>query len=360
MIELSTAATPRRTVMAHLIAGALALLYAWNLSGTRFVTTGLQFVAPLAVILVAHLLWLAARRQLHPGFAHVAFARTAVTAFGISALSILTDVVAPMPAGASNNVIETVGMVIACLLVLALVVGVAAFVIYGFSKIVRAIYRAIRGPKDPGGGKLHDFGAVALALCAIGTASLEGVIPALTFAGDGRASSSVVVAAPPERLWQEIGRATSPEFPLPLALKSIPQPVAVLVDEGAALGARRIVRFKGREGEGDLALKVIRRTDTEAVFEAVSDDSPIAMWIRHKALTFRVDPHPAGLKLTVTLDYERQLAPAWFFGPFMRQASTFAVDVLARDTKERAEKVRAAGRKFPLNSQTGSAGRHRL
>lgn len=347
MTGRSTSTASRHSVIPHLLAGALALLYAWNLSGTRFVTTGLQFVAPVAVILVAHLVWLAVRRQLNPGFSHLAFGRTVVTAFGISALSILTDMVAPMPAGAAD-VIETVGMVIACLLVLALVVGVAALAIYAVSKIIRALYHAIRGPKDPGGGpsggKVHDFGAVAVALCVIGAASLEGVIPALTFAGDGRASSSVIVNASTERLWQEIGKATSPAFPLPLALKSIPQPVAVLVDEGAGLGARRIVRFKGREGEGDLVLKVIRRTATEAVFEAVSDDSPIAMWIRHKSLTFRVEPAPSGQQLTVTLDYERQLAPAWFFGPFMRQASTYAVDVLARDTKERAEKVRAAGR----------------
>ncbi len=116
----------------------------------------------------------------------------------------------------------------------------------------------------------------------------------------------------------------------------------MLVDEGASLGARRVVRFKGRPGEGDLVLKVTQRSATEAVFEAVSDSSPIAVWIRHKALTYRVAPHPAGLQLTVSLAYERQLAPAWFFGPFMRQASTFAVDVLARDTKQRAEKERAA------------------
>jgi hypothetical protein len=100
-----------------------------------------------------------------------------------------------------------------------------------------------------------------------------------------------------------------------------------------------VVHFKGREGAGDLVLKVVRRTESEAVFEAVSDNSPIAMWMRHKALTFRIDPHPAGQLLTVTLDYERQLAPAWFFGPFMRHAATFAVDVLARDTTERAERA---------------------
>ena len=120
-------------------------------------------------------------------------------------------------------------------------------------------------------------------------------------------------------------------------LKSIPQPVAVTVDEGAALGARRVVRFRGREGEGDLVLQVSRRTETEAVFQAVSDTSPVANWVRHKSLTFRVEPSGAGSRLTVVSDYDRLLSPAWFFRPYIRLASYLAVDVLARDTKQRAE-----------------------
>ena len=159
----------------------------------------------------------------------------------------------------------------------------------------------------------------------------------VTFATRDGASVTMVVAASPARVWQEVGKATSPSFPLPTMLRTIPQPVAVLVDEGASLGARRIVHFKGREGEGDLVLKVVRRTDTEAVFEAVSDASPIAMWVRQRSLTFRVEPAGAESRLTVASDYDRLLSPAWFFRPYIRVASYLAVDVLARDTKERAE-----------------------
>ena len=197
MNQSSDTAARHHRAIPHLIAGALALLYAWNLSGTRFVTTGLQFVAPVAVILLAHLAWFAAKHQLAPGFAHTAFARTAITAIGISAFSFLLDIIAPMPAGAANG-IETIAMAVACFLVLALVVGVIALVIYAISKGIRAAYRAIRGPKDPGGGKLYDFGAMALALGVIGTASLEGVIPALTLSAKGRATSTVIESTVPE------------------------------------------------------------------------------------------------------------------------------------------------------------------
>ena len=80
-----------------------------------------------------------------------------------------------------------------------------------------------------------------------------------------------------------------------------------------------------------------RRTHEEAVFEAISDSSPIAMWVQQRTLTFRVEPHGTGSKLTVSSDYERLLSPAWFFKPYILLASFLAADVLARDTKARAE-----------------------
>jgi hypothetical protein len=211
-------------------------------------------------------------------------------------------------------------------------------VIYCIGWGVKSLYHMIKGPpKGPGDSRLFDASVASLALLAIGSASLEGLGPALTFATRDGASVTVDVAASPARVWQEVGKATSPRFPLPTMLRTIPHPVAVLVDEGASLGAGRIVHFKGREGEGDLVLKVVRRTEREAVFEAVSDASPIAMWVRHRSLTFRVEPAGAESRLTVASDYDRLLSPAWFFRPYVRIASSLAVGVLARDTKERAE-----------------------
>ena len=235
-------------------------------------------------------------------------------------------------------------MVLACLFVLALVVLAAAAVVVGIGLGLKAAFSLVRRRywRGPGDIRLLDAGLVVAALVALVLASLEGVVSAFTFHAADRATTTVAVAAPPGRVWHEVGRATSPEFPLPALLRSIPQPVAVIVDEGAALGARRVVRFRGREGEGDLVLQVVRRTGEEAVFEAISDDSPIAEWVRHRTLTFRVEPAEAGAgsRLTVSLHYDRLLAPAWFFRPYIRLAAWLAVGVLARDTRLRAEAVR--------------------
>jgi hypothetical protein len=326
----------------HLIAGGLAVGYAWLVSGTRYVTSGVQFVSPLAVVLLIHLGWLAARRELGTGFAMVALGRMLATAISIVALTILCAIYAPLPANGGGSSAAEIAFYFGCLAVLALVILAAALAVYGIGYLIgwglKSIRDMIKGrPRGPGEGRLFDASVVVMTLLAIGSASLEGLGPAFTFATHDGASVTMAVAACPARVWQEVGKATSPSFPLPRMLRTIPQPVAVLVDEGASLGARRIVHFKGREGEGDLVLKVVRRTDEEAVFEAVSDASPVAMWVRHRSLTFRVEPAGAQTRLTVAWDYDRRLSPAWFFRPYIRVAAYLAVDVLARDTKERAE-----------------------
>jgi len=335
--------TIARRLFPHMLAGSLALAYAWVVSNTRYVTTGVQFVSPLAVVLLVHLAWLAVSRDINTGFAIVTFGRSLTTTLGIAFVTILFAAYTPMPADAASDLTSAFGSflgIVGCLAVIALVVGVAAAVIYfaarGVIHLIRLLVRWSGRPPGAGESRFYDLGFVAVALLIIGTASLEGVGAAFSFLVRDHVSTTVTVAATPARVWQEVGKATSPDFPLPVMLKSIPRPVAV-IDEGAALGARRIVTFKGREGEGDLVLQVVRRTDEEIVFEAVSDTSPIAGWVRQRALSFRVEPAGTGSLLTVSLEYDRLLSPAWFFRPYIRLASYLAVDVLARDTKERAQ-----------------------
>ena len=279
------------------------------------------------------------RRDVAPGYAVVAFERTLATSIGMLSCTVIAAVYAPVPAVAQQGGgVGTAFIMMACLAVLALVVLAAALIIYGIGHLATYMFGRSKGQsKGPNDSRLLDGSLAACALLAIAMASLEGITPALTFNSRDRASTSLDVAASPERVWEAVAKATSPSFALPTMLRSIPQPVAVIVDEGADLGARRIVRFKGREGQGDLVLKVVHRSRTEAVFEAVSDGSPIGKWVRHRSLTFRVEPNGKGSRLTVALDYERLLSPAWFFRPYVHAAAYLAADVLGRDTMQRAE-----------------------
>ena len=330
----------RRYFAPHFLAGSLALTYAWLISKTAYVTTGLQFVAPLAVILCVHLVWLVASGRLGSGFARVAVGRSLATAMAIAAASVLIAFAAPMPAAADQPLSDFLGGLFfwsICFAVVAFVVSVAAGLIYALALLFGWVTRKFMRKRPTDKDKLGDYGTVTLALLAIVAASLEGVPWGYSLASADYASVAYTVAAPPDRVWQAVEKATSPSFPLPPLLRAIPIPVQIVTDEGAALGARRVVHFSGREGQGDLTLQVTRRTDDEAVFTAVSDTSPIANWVHHRALNFHISPEDGGSRLTLTLNYDRELAPAWFFGGFMRMAAYLAVDVLARDTKKRAE-----------------------
>ena len=137
-----------------------------------------------------------------------------------------------------------------------------------------------------------------------------------------------------------MAKATQPEFPLPQILHTLPRPIAVLVDEGVELGSRRTVQFEGREGKGQLSMVVSERTDTKAMFKVLSDTSPFGNWIGYKYLTYEVHPLGNQSELRVSLDFERKLAPSWFFTPVMKTGAYLAMNVLARDTKHRAEALK--------------------
>jgi Polyketide cyclase / dehydrase and lipid transport len=323
---------------AHLVAGVTGLVFAYAVSRSPYMTSGLQFVAPLALIFAVHIGWIGVTRSFAPGYAGLAISRTVRTAVGLVVASLFAAVTAPMPASANMDSWISAGlMVLLCVTMIAVVLAFISVIIFVANRLITWLWRLYKarrgGPPDAG---VNDLGVVVAVLAFIGAASLEGVAGFYSFATQDHASSTRDVAASPARVWRAVGTATSPAFPLPMLLKAVPQPVAIIVDEGADLGARRVVRFRGREGEGDLVLQVTRRTADEAVFTVRQDTSPIAMWILQQSLTFRVEPVGTGSRLTVTSQFARQLAPAWFFKPYVRLAVYFAVDVLARDTSERA------------------------
>ncbi|MBM2575735.1 SRPBCC family protein [Jannaschia sp. Os4] len=323
-----------RALAAHLAAAAAALAFAWMVSRGPHLRTGLQFVAPLGVLLLVHAAALWAGRDLAPGWAGRVLGR----AVGTSALMVAgllgAHAVLPMPAHAGTAAEEAAALVffvIVCGTMIAVVVGLAALVLWLLYKGAAAAVRAARG----GGDDARDGATFALVLLVVAGASLEG-FGGFVLDGAGRAAAARTVAAPPEAVWAAMGTATAPAVPRPAVLSPFPQPVAVPVDEGVDLGSRRHVRFTGREGTGLLRMRVTRRDAARAVLTVERDGSPLAGWIGLRAITYAVEPVAGGTRLSVALDYERRLAPAWAFGPIMRGAGWLAMDVLARDVAARS------------------------
>jgi hypothetical protein len=329
----------RRQAFSHGLAAIAALAYAWFVSSTSYVTSAVQFVSPLAVIILTHILRRTVDGGYTAGFSRLVLSRSMLTAFILMVGIVLIALIAPMPADASSWG-DTAGVivgVIMCLAIVALIIFTIGFLIYWLFRGGAMLFKLGRKDKGPPNSKLNDLATLTIVLGSVFALSLEGVTQTLSFSASESAVSRHVVKADVARVWMAAATATSPDVPLPAMLRIIPQPVKILTDEGIDLGARRIVQIAGREGSGELSMRVIRRTNTDAEFEVLSDTSPVSMWIAARSLTFRVESIEGKTQLSVSSQYDRLLAPAWFFRPFMGVAAHFAVDTLAQDIMRRAE-----------------------
>ncbi|MEM8838400.1 MAG: SRPBCC family protein [Pseudomonadota bacterium] len=334
-------------IVPHFVGGCFALAYAWHISQTQYVKTGLQFIAPLFIIMVVHLAWLLIRRENKAGFSILVYLRCAKTCAGIVLFVGVASLLAPMPAESNVGVFGQIGdalsgifAVIVCLFILAIVVSLPALAVYAVFKVLVLVWALLRpGQSDGKDTRLWDAGSLVAGAVLICASSLEGVPNAYTFATNGKATATHYVSVSPEKVWAAMQTATAPSFPLPEILHIFPQPVDVVIDEGTGLHAKRVVKIKGRPGEGLLSMQVVESTDRRAVFKVLSDTSPTGRWIAHRYLIYDLSPEAGGTRLSVTLEYDRKLAPSWFFDPAMKVAGYLAMDVLARDTKIRAERL---------------------
>lgn len=326
----------------HITAAGIALIYAWFISNSPFVQTGLQFIAPAILILLTHLIWLSFSGQLTHGFANVAFARTTCTTLVLALGIVAFSMFAPQPASANAEDIA-VGFgailgVIGCLAVLAIVLAIPFLLLW----VILKIFNSIFPDGDKTDDRVNDFGTVIFALTALGIASVEGVPNFYSFQSAGSSTASATIHAPQTDVWQTMQTATSPAIALPNFLSNFPKPTQVIIDEGTALGAIRKVEFQGREGMGHLTLQVAEQGKNSATFRVLSDTSPYASWVSYKTLTYATNNVEGQTKLDVTLTYDRDLAPAWFFTPLVKFSAYLAMNVLASDVKHRAENPNAS------------------
>lgn len=326
-------------ILAHLAAMAAALFFAWHVSQSPLARSGVQFIAPLLVIMAVHLVWLAWPGHLTKGCALRIYGRSALTGVLMIVLLFAGSILAPAPAQADvGDVMGEIFTVVFCVFIIAVIIGAAGFIIWAFFRIVFWLIGRKKRPDDPS-DRLNDGASLIAVSLLLALASAEGISDSLTFDTTNAATAEFTIDAPADRVWAVMQTATSPDFPLPAILASLPQPVAVPTDEGTDPGALRVVAFAGREGAGTLRLRVSERTPTTAVFDVISDTTPYRSWISYQRLVYEVIPDGDQTQLTVTLHYERRLSPAWFFEPAMEGAGTLAMRVLGRDVKTRAEAI---------------------
>jgi hypothetical protein len=159
----------------------------------------------------------------------------------------------------------------------------------------------------------------------------EGIVPQLTFDRSQRVEVTRVVSAPAAEVEEHLARSPRVETAIPTAYKvGFPRPLAAW-GEGLAVGDLRTIRFSGAEGdpEGNLVMRVSERRPGYARFEAVSDGSKLAQWLRWRDSVVTWSAVDAGhTRVTWGIDYERGLDPAWYFGMWERVCVTEAAAFL--------------------------------
>jgi len=324
----------------HILAMALAIFYAWVISSSLYVKSSLQFVAPVMVMMLAHIGCLFYEQGFASGFAHQVYRRSMISALALACMVMFASFVIPTPAsGAGSDAFGATFGILMCIAVLAVVVGIIAVGIYAIIKSIAYVFKLFSDEKyGKNDSRIFDLGSMILVSALLVGASLEGLPSTYSFGIKSSSMAERFINASPKAVWSTLETATSPNFPLPKVLHIFPQPVAVILDEGIELNAMRIVKIKGREGTGNLVLKVIARDTKSVTFKVLSDNSPIADWVAHKTLKYSVASEKGGTRLFVNLEHHRLLSPAWFFSPAMDLAAWLAMDVLVRDVKTRAER----------------------
>ncbi|MEO1857790.1 MAG: hypothetical protein ABGY95_10585 [Rubritalea sp.] len=89
---------------------------------------------------------------------------------------------------------------------------------------------------------------------------------------------------------------------------------------GIELGNTWTIHFAGGEGKpGDLVVQVTESTAERITLSCVSDQSHIAHWLSWKDITWNLDPTANDRTIvTMTINYNRDLDPAWYFKPIER------------------------------------------
>jgi hypothetical protein len=105
----------------------------------------------------------------------------------------------------------------------------------------------------------------------------------------------------------------------------------------------RVIHFAGAEGDppGDLVMRVTDSRRGYVRFATVSDGSKLTQWLLWKSSEVRwsaIDRDHT--EVTWTIEFDRQLDPAWYFTPWERyavgKAAAFLIEANATPTERAA------------------------
>lgn len=196
----------RPVLPAHIVATGVALFYAWKMSKTAYLTTGLQFITPLIIIMVIHLMWLALARNLKTGFSQTVYRRSAQSAVELAFTIFLASIVAP--AYATSETGQNILMVLFCAAIIALMMGVLAAISFILASIIKRTFRANRPNSNDPDSRLFHVGSLAVAGVALVIFNFERLPNTYGFTQANQSTASSHIDPSPAQVWQMMEQAT--------------------------------------------------------------------------------------------------------------------------------------------------------
>ena len=155
--------------------------------------------------------------------------------------------------------------------------------------------------------------------------SLEGTKGFLSFPTAGTATAWQVFDVSPSQLEAALARKLSFDAPLPIFLSlGFPRPIQS-IGEGLKLGDQRSIEFNMPE-HSIARFKITARAPGFARMTLIENTTVVTMWLDLQAAELRWTKISATqTRLDWTLEFNRKLAPAWYFQPLQ----TFGVSQAA-------------------------------
>ena len=192
--------------------------------------------------------------------------------------------------------------------------------------------------EDPDKDRKLRFAGVPI---VVGLLAMEGITPALSFQRDHSAAFTRIVEADIPELKRRLAEPIVLEEDRSAFLSVFPLPHTV---EAGSLAEGDIHRthytykrwFVGNTHHGTLDVEISELGNTHVRTTVLTNDAYFSHYLTIHGT--RIDFRPLDddrTEVTLTIDYRRDLDPAWYFGPLQREAVEQSADYLIRQIMER-------------------------
>lgn len=196
--------------------------------------------------------------------------------------------------------------------------------------VITVVYGLIRWVRSARSRERHLRASLVPVLLLL--TSVEGVTPSLTMPTHAVVAATSVVSAAPSEIRRNLANPTLIDGSTNLVLALFPMPYAVETGD-LRVGAIHLAHYRYHRWfftnthEGTTTLRITQSDETRIAAELVSDTSYLAKYLAVHEVVLEMTPRADGLTaVTISVDFDRKLSPAWYFGPL----EAYAVRRMAR------------------------------